>query len=247
VSSSTWTPSAVASSAVGFEGVLWRVVEAQHHVSTLPLVDTLEEQEELERLLESSKPPIPHAARNLHWLLSTPFRYPPSPYGSRFRAAHDAGVFYGADEVRTACAEISYWRWRFLLDSPTLKSIDSRLQTVFCARVNARAVDLSCDPYVAQAQIRMHPNDYSGTQAYARIARDAEIEAIRYRSVRDPREGMCTALLSARAFTASTSIDAQSWLLSVTHTRAFWHREPSIFGERFEFETSLWRTTDPSL
>ena len=56
----------------------------------------------------------PGGRRHLHWLLFTPFRYPPPPGGSRFRGPNDPGVFYGADEIRTACAELGYWRWRHL-------------------------------------------------------------------------------------------------------------------------------------
>ena len=93
---------------------LWRAVEAQHVVSTMALVDSIEEQHVLERLLDETKPSIPAAAAHLHWLLFTPFRYPPPPGGSRFRGPNDPGVFYGADEIRTACAELGYWRWRHL-------------------------------------------------------------------------------------------------------------------------------------
>lgn len=32
---------------------------------------------------------------------------------ARFRAETDPGVFYGAGSVRTAAAELSYWRWKF--------------------------------------------------------------------------------------------------------------------------------------
>jgi hypothetical protein len=63
------------------------------------LVDSLEDQATLERLLETSKPPLPEAAEGLHYLLDTPFRYR-SPYGSRFRAGTDPGVWYGAKERR---------------------------------------------------------------------------------------------------------------------------------------------------
>ena len=71
----------------------------------MALVDSLDEQQLLERILDDAKPPVPMAARKLHWLLFTPFRYPPPPRGSRFRGPNDPGVFYGADEIRTACAE----------------------------------------------------------------------------------------------------------------------------------------------
>jgi hypothetical protein len=49
---------------------------------------------------------------------------------------------------------------------------------------------------------------------------------------------MCTALLEPNAFAQTTPLEAQSWSLTVTRTRAFWHREPPIYNERFEFEYS---------
>ena len=148
MSSTTWTARAVASSAAAFEGELWRAVEAQHVVATTALVDTLEEQHTLERLLEEGKPAIPLAARRLHWLLFTPFRYPPPPRGSRFRGPADPGVFYGADEIRTACAELGYWRWRHLQDSPALAAMPTKPQTLFRSRVAAPCVDLRKPPFV---------------------------------------------------------------------------------------------------
>lgn len=57
------------------------MVESQEQVATLQLVDTLEEQALLEELLESSKPPVPADAEPLHYLLKTPFRYPPLRWG----------------------------------------------------------------------------------------------------------------------------------------------------------------------
>ena len=92
--SNTWTPHAVSSEAREFRHAIWRVVEAQHVASTMNLVDTLEEQALLEDLLEGSKPPLPHDIEGLHYLLATPFRYPPrAPHGSRFRSAADPCAF----------------------------------------------------------------------------------------------------------------------------------------------------------
>src|SRR5512139_856231 len=128
---------------------LWRAVEAQHVASTMALVDTVAEQAVLERLVERSKPPVPRevAGLGLHWLLFTPFRYPPPPGGSRFRGPTDPGVFYGADHLRTACAEVGYWRWRHLRDSPGLNSMPQRPQTVFRVPVSGRAVDMRVPPF----------------------------------------------------------------------------------------------------
>ena len=96
------------------------MVEAQHRVSTMKLVDSLEEQELLETLLETSKPPFPPACRHLDWLLATPFRYGAFyPTGSRFRrAGMTPGVFYAAEGLATAVAEMAFYRLLFFADSP---------------------------------------------------------------------------------------------------------------------------------
>jgi hypothetical protein len=219
---------------------LWRAVEAQHRVSTMVLVDTLDEQALLERLLEESKPPLSEGQESLHWLLFTPFRYPPLPSGSRFRGPGDAGVFYGADLQRTACAELGYWRWRLLTDSPDLDSIGPMQQTLFKTPVHGQTIDLQRPPLSGQHARWTHPSDYAPCQDLARQARTAGIQMIRYQSVRDPEHGSCTAVLSHIAFAARAPTDNQTWTLAVFRHRVIW-RLDSIFEDRsFEFDTSLW-------
>lgn len=92
------------------QGRLVRLVESQEQVATLQLVDTLEEQALLEELLESSKPPVPADAEPLHYLLKTPFRYPPLRWGSRFGRRHEPSLFYAALKLETAMAESAYYR-----------------------------------------------------------------------------------------------------------------------------------------
>lgn len=219
---------------------LWRAVEAQHRVSTMVLVDTLDEQALLERLLEESKPPIPDEQRNLHWLLFTPFRYPPLPSGSRFRGPTDPGVFYGAELQRTACAELGYWRWRLLMDSPELDAIGPMQQTLFLTPVRALSIDLRHPPLSRQRKLWTDPSDYSPCQELARKAREAGIRMIRYESVRDPQSGGCAAVLSHTAFAANAPTDNQTWTLAVFQHRVIW-RLDSIFEERsFEFDAADW-------
>ena len=76
-------------------GTLYRLVESQEQVATLGYVDTLEEQALLEAMLEDGKPPCPDDASHLHYLLKTPFRYPPlwysmdgEPVSDRIRTEH---------------------------------------------------------------------------------------------------------------------------------------------------------------
>ena len=224
MSSRTWTPQEVASSAVRHAGNAWRAVEAQHLVSTNVLVDSADEQRVLEDLLDESKPPVPPGARGLDFLLFTPFRYAPPSGGSRFRGETDPGVFYCADEVRTACAELGYWRWRHLLDTPALTRMPPAGQTVFRVRLDAPAIDLRTPPFDAGRPAWTDPDDYRACQTMARVVRTAGLRAIRYESVRDPLHAGCCAVLDPGAFAKRSPLDRQTWLLSVFRERVVWQR-----------------------
>jgi hypothetical protein len=237
VSSSTWTPHAVASKAARATARLWRAVEAQHIVSTLRLVDSPDEQRVLEDILEANKPPLPAAARDLDYLLFTPFRYR-SPFGSRFRSPADPGVFYGAETVRTACAELGYWRWRFLQDSAGLKELGPAPQTLFEVGVKTLAVDLERAPFSRDAASWRHPSDYSATQEFGAVARTAGLGLIRYASVRDPLPGRCGAVLTPSAFSSKRPISPQqTWFLTVTSEFAAFHRDRDVLN----FDMRRWR------
>jgi len=220
---------------------VWRAVEAQHVASTMALCDTLDEQKVLEELVDEGKPRRPAAAARLHYLLSTPFRYRPPRHGSRFRGPNDPGVFYAADEVRTACAELGYWRWRHLADSPSLTAMPVKPQTVFRTRLAASTIDLRRAPWVADRARWTDPDDYAACQALARIARAAPVQAIRYESVRDPRHGGCAALLDPAGFAKRDPLEQQTWMLSVTRERVRWSRTHALSGETFDFPADPWR------
>ncbi len=239
MSSTIWTPTAVSSELRARKGPLWRVVESQRFASTMKLVDNVAEQAVLEDLVEEAKPSRPAGAAPLHYLLATPFRYPPSPHGSRFRGPADPGVFYGAEEVRTGCAEVGYWRWRFLTDAPHLTRIDPVDMTAFRVHVDTRAVDLRRAPFDRDAAVWTHRRDYGGTQAFGRVARAAQAGAIVYRSVRDPEDGTCAALLAPAAFAKrQPDRETQEWAITVRPDGVSWRRG---VGETFEFAAAGWR------
>jgi hypothetical protein len=215
----TWTPRALASEARLYAQTLWRVVEAQHTASTMRLTDSLEEQALLETVLEESKPPLPPAVQRLHYLLATPFRYRPH-IGSRFRAALEPGVWYGAEALRTALAEKSYWRLRFLLDSPGTPDLRPVPHTAFQTRVRSRAaLDLTRAPFVRERGVWTQRSDYLGTQAFAAVAREAHIELIRYESVRDPERAACAAVLDPVAFGRSQPHALETWFIAAARSR----------------------------
>jgi hypothetical protein len=229
----TWTPRAVGSEIAHASLDVWRAVEAQHVASTRRLTDSLAQQHLLERLLDAAKPPPPAAVAELHYLLATPFRYPPFGHGSRFRAPTDPGVFYGAARLRTACAEVGWWRWRFLRDSPGLDTLGPVPQTVFRVAIAGGAIDLRRGPFVRDAATWTDPDAYGPTQAFAAVARTAGVQVIRYASVRDAPDGECAAVLAPEAFVPPREPrDAQTWFLTVDRRRVTWQRD----GDGFEFD-----------
>ena len=213
----------------------WRAVEAQHLVSTSSLVDTNEEQRVLEALLETSKPAVPPAAAHLHWLLFTPYRYRPPPGGSRLRGPHAPGVLYAADQIRTACAELGYWRWRHLLDSPSLSAIPQRQQTVFQVALRGTSIDCREPPLSRQRRQWVDRNDYTACQRLAQRAREQQVALIRYESVRDPQHGGCVGVLDPAAFSHPAPRALETWLLGVTRDRVTWVRSDPLRVERHEF------------
>jgi hypothetical protein len=210
----TWTPRALDSEARGYARTLWRVVEAQYTASTMRLTDSLEEQAVLEAVLEESKPPLPAAAAHLHYLLATPFRYRPHR-GSRFRAALDAGVWYGAEVLRTALAEKSYWQLRFLLDSPGTPDLKPVAHTAFRAAVRtSRALDLTAPPLARERDRWTDRDSYTATQELAAAARTAAVTLIRYESVRDPQRAACAAVLDPVVFGRGRPQRQETWFIA---------------------------------
>jgi len=183
-----------------FEGTIasrcmhaWRGVEAQHVVSTMRLVDTLDEQDLLESLLETSKPALPVTTRRTHHLLTTPFRYRPA-HPSRFRRAGTNGQWYGAQTLYGACAEVAYWRHRFITDSAGLQDTELLSEhSFFKARIEGNSIDLTSAPWVKARALWTRDLDYRHTHAVAAAAQERQLQWLRYESVRAPGESCAVA------------------------------------------------------
>lgn len=236
MSSPIWTPAALRSEAAPLDGLAWRLVEAQHRVSTLKLVDGLDEQQALEQILEATKPPVPEECRHLDYLLATPFRYRPYPHGSRFRrAGFTPGVWYGAERQETAVAEMVFYRLLFHAESPDIPLPDGAADyTAFAVAVaTPLALDLGAGRLAADAARWTHPTDYAPCQALADTAREIGVEAIRYLSVRDPGGGANLAVLSCRAFQNPAPVERRTWRIRVTRSGAQAIREYPHHGIDF--------------
>ncbi|KRB50072.1 hypothetical protein ASE04_15970 [Rhizobium sp. Root708] len=215
-----WTPAALSSEAGALSGRFWRLVEAQHQISTLKIVDTLDEQALLEGLLEESKPALPPECIGLDYLLATPFRYGAIyPHGSRFRrAGRTQGVFYASEAVETALAEMAFYRLLFFADSPaTPLPANAAEYTAFAAEISAPDVlDLTTPPLDRDRAAWMDLQRYEACQSLADAAREAGCQAILYESVRDPRHGRNLALLTASGFAAREPVERQTWRIRLS-------------------------------
>lgn len=218
--------------------LLWRGVEAQHRVATLRLAESAADQRLLEEMLEASKPPLPASTRPRNYLLATPFRYR-APVASRFRRAHDPGAWYGAEDLRTACAEVGYWRWRFLMDSDAL--IEQALHTThsfFRAAVRGRCLDLTRPPWNASAGHWRDPADYRSCQALAAAARAQAVAWIRYASAR-VATGICGVAFELAALTFSRPAQLQTWICRTTRAGVRLQRSTAE-AESHEFSARDW-------
>lgn len=234
----TWDPAWVAahSQPLQMDGA-WRGVETQYMAASMQLVDTLQEQDVLEQLLEQSKPPARLAQSDKHYLLLSPFRYFPQ-HSSRFRPQGRSGLWYGASSLEGACSEIAYWRMRFILDSASLCNQGAVMSqhTLYQARVQGHAIDLMAAPWVDFAQLWKHPSDYGATQQLAAVAAQAQVQWIRYESVRAPAGCPLAAVLTPDALFASAQEIAQStqeWICKATHETVLMRRQGG--AEQFEF------------
>jgi hypothetical protein len=195
------------------------VVEAQHQVSTRKLVDTAEEQILLEDLIDRAKPPDPTRGR-LHYLLATPFRYPPLRHGSRFGGRHERGIWYGSRTRRTAFAEVAYYRLLFL--DGTRADVDpvTTQLTAFTVRAHTkRGIDLGAPPFDAFRRAIASPTRYDATQALGREMREAGVELFQYPSARDAEGGANVAAFVPSVFGAARPRGLETWHCTATRER----------------------------
>ena len=210
-----WTPTALASELGDYRGTVWRLVEAQHRISTNRLAESVDDQTRLKALAEAAKPDLPKAAHGLHYLLASPFRYGHGT-ASRFRRASvRPGIFYASEAEATALAETAYWRLRFYARSPGFAPPSATSEhTSFTVEVaTSRALDLTRDPFAAQSEAWTDPVDYAPCQELAAHARQAGVAVIRTISARDPARGCNIAVLLPEAFATAQPAIRRTWHL----------------------------------
>jgi hypothetical protein len=235
MSSSIWTRCAGDSELRTLRLQPWRAVEAQHQLSTRKLVDSAEEQILLEELIDGAKPPDSTGDR-IHYLLSTPFRYPPLPHGSRFGARHERGLWYGSETKRTMFAEVAYYRFVFFEGTRADFGLTTTQLTAFTVRARtAKGIDLVAAPFDAHRKAIASPTRYAATQSLGETMRQSGVEMFRYPSARDS-EGVNIGVFAPTVFGSAKPRSLETWHCTATRERAEFAKREYFGRELFAFE-----------
>lgn len=215
-------------------GTLYRLVESQEQVATLSYVDTLEEQELLEAMLEIAKPPYPQQEQEqeqeLHYLLKTPFRYPPLKWGSRFGRTFEPSILYGGKSILATLAESAFYRlvfWSSMEGEPVAESLRSEHTLFSVDYAVKRGVRLNAGPFIEHLGVLKHPVDYAPCQQLGSAMRTANVEAFEYASARDIQGGTCVGLFTPEALAQHEPADMRPWLCVTSAAQVSFKRKDS--------------------
>lgn len=198
-----------------FHKKVYRVVEYQYRSATQFLLDDFEEANLLEEMLDEHKPEVPHDyAEEYHYLLYTPFRYPPLEYGSRFGSREETGLWYGSLKKETALCEKAFYLQLFLKDSQgELGSLMGRV-TVFKAAVKtSKCIDLTIGASQEFTSHLSSPHqNYQETQKLGAQLRRNYAMALYYSARTKKREKNCV-VFTPQVFSPQTiySKDIENW------------------------------------
>lgn len=197
------------------QGELFRLVESQEQIATLGYVETLEEQALLEDMLEQLKPPFPDNTTDYHYLLKTPFRYPPLKWGSRFGSTSEPGIFYAGKTREVTLAESAYYRFIFWssMDAVPCKENIRTEHSLFSVHYMSRhGVQLQAEPFAQFKEKLTHRGSYVDCQKLGGQMRAAGVEVFEYQSARDRDNGVCVGLFEPVAFVEKKPQGLTRWL-----------------------------------
>lgn len=232
----------------GLAGTLHRLVESQEQIATLGYVDTLDEQALLESMLEVSKPTYKENLTAYHYLLSTPFRYPPLKWGSRFGAANEPSLFYGGKTINVTLAESAYYRfvfWNSMSGAPIKPQIKSE-HSLFSVNYQSQCgINLQQAPFHNYQQELSSPTQYKQSQQIGAAMRAADVEVFEYASAREPEQGTCVGLFTASAFKTKQPKNMSQWLCETTADEVLFKSAATNTITRFKLESFLVDNTLP--
>lgn len=236
-----WNACLAAAKPVKLSGSLLRLVESQEQVATHQLVSSLGRQAALEDMLEVTKPPLRKHSEGLHYLLATPFRYPPLKHGSRFGSRNEPSLFYGSQETRTVLMEAAYYRFVFWfgMTIPPFGKLDTQHTLFEAVYQTGRGFKLQAPPFAAYRAELTHPADYQASQELGSIMRGDGIQAFEFASARDPEGGVNVALFTPEAFSGKNPISQEPWFCELTGERVRFHAAHGTGIHEFPIEIFL--------
>lgn len=214
-----WSVCDAAKHVQALNGTLFRLVEGQEQIATRNVVDGLDEQLLLEQMLDDSKPDYKIADPQLHYLLKSPFRYPPLKWGSRFGNTFEPSIFYGGCSAEVTLSETAYYRyvfWFSILASEEEKGIFKSQHTMFTVGYQCdHGLKLQEPPFSEYQAMLTDPVFYQIPQQLGADMRKNEIQVFEYASARDNQHRSCVGLFTQNAFTESEPSNLQGWLCDV--------------------------------
>jgi hypothetical protein len=204
------------------DGVCWRVVETQETAATVSITSSQADQFRLEELLDASKPPVPADAAGLSYLLSTPFRYPPLDYGSRFGSVFERGIFYASTHLQTSFAESAVYLWLFraaLVDIGPLSEIRDERSSYSVKLRTVSGIKLCATAFDGIRAELIRPDRWSDSQAFGSSLRAAAIGALWYPSARIDGENV--AIFEPGVFRSKKESNLRSWHVLLTDDRCW--------------------------
>ncbi len=210
---------------------LYRVVESQEQVATTLITESSEEQQLLEQLLEDNKPKQDKALSRRHYLIKTPFRYPPLRYGSRFGTVWEPSLFYGSKTVDCALAEVAYYRFRFLYDMEdsralTQHNIQSYHASFYVNTQSEKAIQLHQPPFKHYQSELCSVTSYSMTQPLGQAMRSHGVELFCYQSARC-NDGINGAAFHHSVIKSAKPMKLENWQCLTQENRVVFHNPVS--------------------
>lgn len=224
----------------------WRVVEAQHISSSRDLVDSTEEHDLLEALLDGSKPPVED---NKHYLIFTPFRYPPLKYGSRFGRTFEPSLWYGSINLSTAFSEVAYYRLKFFADTQASLDYIELPMTAFKALIQTeQGINLTLPPFKQFEATIAHQSNHIESQNLGSEMRNAGVEAFIFKSARDRDGGHNVGVFSINVFKAKNKAyinSMQNWRCMSNQHGIEFTRDDLFYRTRLEFTKEYFDNMGP--
>ena len=215
-------PALLATSPSG--GPVWRIVESQEHAATRSITASAEEQSRLEALLEANKPAYLPGTERLHWLLKTPFRYPPLRHGSRFGSPYQPGILYASRELFTAMTEAAVYLWLFRggpAEPGPLRQIEDSRTALRFNLAHPESSDLTRPALKRYRKRISDPGSYEFSQSLGDALRDAGAGMIWFRSAR-AGDGINCAVLDPKAINRRSRPRQEQWQFVLDASACWW-------------------------